>query len=271
MNKTKKLNRWIKNSTNMDAPGYINKNRNKNKLSKEEEKNTYYSKKFNNQDNSETSDDDMSSSISTASIGHILKKAFSSLEIANNTNNANKNNFTSKKYNKKKFRTNKEPETNKFQGSFSISSLNGKTELNTIISNKSKDKKGIINQVKIKSKSIKEKDIFGKKSLEKKESYKNMTTGEIKYMYKKTSMDKLFKKVNKINTNTGNQEEYIEYEDLKVNQRKNKKKPEDFDIYFWSYKEKEKKPEENEKKLFSNASYNKLKVGERKYHKKKVF
>ena len=278
MDKPKKLNRWVKNLSNLET-GYIDKNNIKNKLSKEaeEEKNAYYSKykenlKSTKQDNSETSDDDMSSSISTASIGQILTKALSSIEITDNLNNSNKNNFNQKKFDKRKLKTNKELETNKFHGRFAISSLKGKTILNTIISNKSKDKTGKINQIKIKSRSIKRRDKYGKNVVEKKEAYNNEGTGEKKYMYKKKNENKLFKKVNKINTHTGDQEQYVEYENLKVNQSRNKNKDEEnFDIYYWSFREKDKKKEKDNIKNFKNSSNSKLKVGERKYHKKKVY
>ena len=269
------MNKWTKNLTNMEKSlEYIKMN--KNKFVQEEEKNSFFSKNKNNpnqieKDYSEISFEDLSSSISSASIGQIIKKAFSRIEITESTNNSNKNNFNNnnKNNNKRKLKDNKENEITQFQGSFAISSINGKTILNTIVSKKSQDEKGKINQIKIKSRSIKHRDKDGNILFEKKEEFDNEETGEQKHLYKKKSGDKLFKKINKINTNTGEQEQYIEYENLNLKKSRNKKKREDYEFYFWSYREKDEQKEDNSK-IINNASSNKLKVGERKYHKKKV-
>lgn len=276
MNKTKRLNKWTKNFTDKN-PEYINKYRN----IREEEKNETYSKRKESQnsdekDNSETSVDDMSSSISTASIGHILTKAFSNIQISENINKENMNRNKNKNRigrNGKRF---KKPETSIFKGSFSFSSIKGKTVSQTMISQKSKDKSGKIKHIKYKSKSIKQKDKDGKISYVKKEAYDNNGgTDEIKKMYKKKSDDKLFKKRHKVNKNTSEKEQHSECTNLNHKKNKSKNEEEDFDIYIWSYKERH-EPKEGDNNINNinkscQASRNKLKVGERKYHKKKVY
>ena len=276
MNKSKRFNKWTKNFTD-NNPEYINKNRNRN--IREEEKNETYSKRKESQnsdekDNSETSVDDMSSSISTASIGHILTKAFSNIQISENINKENMKNKNRIGRNRKRF---KEPETSVFKGSFSFSSIKGKTVSQTMISQKSKDKTGKIKHIKYKSKSIKQKDKVGKISYVKKEAYDNNGgTGEIKKMYEKKNDDKLFKKTHKVNKSTVEKEEHSEFTNVKHKKNKSKNEEEDFDIYIWSYKERNHEPKEEDNNNINNinkscqASKNKLKVGERKYHKKKV-
>ena len=279
MNKTKKLNKWTKNLTDRGKNHeYISKNKIKNILSREEEKNESYSKRKESQnsdekENSETSVDDMSSSISTASIGHILSKAFSNIQISENKENMNKN------QNKKRIGRNvkryKESETSFFKGSFSFSSIKGTTVSQRMIAQKSKDKKGHIKQLKYKAKSIKQKDKDGKISYEKKEAYDNGGTGEIKKMYKKKSDDKLFRKAHKVVKSSGIKEQHVEYTNLNhFKNNKSKNEEEDFDFYFWSYKERHEPKEEYNNFININNSChsnkNKLKVGERKYHKKKV-
>ena len=281
MNKTKKLNKWTKNLTDRGKnPEYINKNKIKNILSREEEKNETYSKRKESQnsdekDNSETSVDDMSSSISTASIGHILTKAFSNIQISENMNKENMNKNQNKKRIGRNAKRYKEPETSYFKGSFSFSSIKGTTVSQTMVSQKSQDKMGKIKQMKYKSKSIKQKDKDGKVSYEKREAYDNGGTEDLKKMYKKKSDDKLFKKVHKVNKNTGTKEQqHVEYADLNNQKNKSKNEEEDIDFYIWSYKERHEPKEEdiNFNNIYngSHAIKNKLKVGERKYHKKKV-
>ena len=93
-------------------------------------------------------------------------------------------------------------------------------------------------------------------------------------MYKKKSDDKLFRKVHKVNKNAGIKEQNFEYTNLNhLKKNKCKNEDEDFDFYIWSYKERHEPKEENSNFININNSChttkNKLKVGERKYHKKK--